>query len=345
MNPSRPRALRHRKGLVAAIMLVLASAGWGSTFVVMKAAVAHAPVPEFLAWRFLLASLLLVAVRPRALLRLGWRGWGQGLALGLILAAGYLVQTYGLESTSAALSGFLTGLQVVFTPLLAWALLHQRPGRRIWAASLVATLGLAVIALHGLSFGIGEVLTVASALLFAAQIVGVGHWARAADSYGTATVQLLVVGLVCLVTQAPSGFGLPPTAGEWGAVIVTAVAATAFAFVVQSWAQLHLPVATTSVIVTLEPVFSAVFAWGVGEPIGWSVLLGGGMVVASMLILGLDSRPERAAGTATPETDPPAVTGMAEVVALAGAGGVPAPVAAEVDGSPESRWWAACAGS
>jgi drug/metabolite transporter (DMT)-like permease len=279
--------LRARTTLVAVLLLVASSAAWGSTFVVMKTAVSRAPVPEFLAWRFLLASLLLVAMRPRALVRLGWVGWVRGVALGAVLAAGYLTQTYGLQHTSAAISGFLTGLQVVFTPLLAWALLRHRLGARPWIAALVAASGLAVITLRGLSVGAGEVLTVACAALFALQIVGIGRWVSAKDAHGLATVQLLTVGMVAALVQSPRGFALPATGSEWWAVVVTAVAATAFAFLAQSWAQIRLSATTTSLVFALEPVFAALFAWTAGEPIGWSVLLGGALVVSSIVVIGL----------------------------------------------------------
>jgi drug/metabolite transporter (DMT)-like permease len=299
--------LRTRTTLVAVVLLVACSAAWGSTFVVMKGAVSHAPVPEFLGWRFLVASFLLVAMRPGAVVRLGWRGWGRGAALGCVLAAGYLTQTYGLEHTSAAVSGFLTGLQVVFTPFLMWALLRQRPGSRTWTASLVASCGLAVITLHGLSVGIGDVLTISCAVLFALQIVGIGRWVSAKDAYGLATVQVLTVGVISVIIQSPRGVGLPATGGECSAVVVTAVAATAFAFVAQSWAQTRLSAITASLVFALEPVFAAVFAWADGEPIGWSVLLGGGLVVASIVVIGLGSDSSRVepAETLAPAGLPP----------------------------------------
>jgi drug/metabolite transporter (DMT)-like permease len=213
--------------------------------------------------------------------------------LGGVLAAGYLTQTYGLQHTSAAVSGFLTGLQVVFTPFLAWTLLRQRLGSRTWTASFVAACGLAVITLRGLSVGVGDVLTIACAVLFALQIVGVGRWVSSHDAYGLATVQLLTVGVVSLLIQAPRGVGLPGTAGEWWAVVVTALAATAFTFVAQSWAQTRLSATTASLVFALEPGFAAVFAWAAGEPIGWSVVIGGGLVVASIVVMGLGSNSGR----------------------------------------------------
>ncbi len=282
--------LRRRPRLVAVLLLLLASAIWGSTFVVVKQAISQMSVLDFLAWRFVLAGLLLAAARPRALTRLGRRGWRNGVILGLALAAGYMAQTYGLRSTPAAVSGFLTGLQVVCTPVVGWALLRSRPGARTWAAVLVATGGLALLTLRGAELGIGEMLTVVSAALFAFQLVGLEGWANAKDAYGLATVQLLTVGAVALVCAAPSGLRLPSTPDLWGAVVLTAVAATAFTFVAQSWAQSHLSATSASVVFTTEPVFAALFAWASGERMGWAVVVGGALVVVAMLVMGAKSR-------------------------------------------------------
>jgi drug/metabolite transporter (DMT)-like permease len=277
--------LRRRPRLVAVLLLLVVSAIWGSTFVVVKQAIAQTSVLDFLAWRFILAGVLLAALRPRALLRLGRRGWSHGAFLGVALAAGYMTQTFGLEHTSAAVSGFLTGLQVVFTPLIGWMLLRRQPGRRTWSAVVVATAGLAVLTLRGVPFGVGEALTVVSAGLFALQIVGLEGWASAEDAYGLAAVQLLTVGAASLLAAAPRGIGLPQTPGIWGAVVLTAIAATAFAFVVQSWAQSHLSATSAAVVFTTEPLFAALFAWVSGEHLGWALVVAGILVVLAMLVM------------------------------------------------------------
>ena len=232
-----------------------------------------------------MAGGLLTVVRPRALLRLGRRGCAQGVVLGLALAGGYVLQTFGLRYTSAAVSGFLTGLQVVFTPLLAWLLLRNRPAARAMVATVLALAGLAVMSLHGLSFGMGELLTVGAALLFAGQIVGLGFWSSAEDAYGLATVQLLTVAVCCWLATLPDGPRPPARLSDWVAIVVTAVVATAIAFVVQSWAQSQLSTTGAAVVLTMEPVFAALVAWGVGEKLGWPVVLGGGLVVVAMLVV------------------------------------------------------------
>lgn len=282
--------LRRRPKLLAVLLLLLASAIWGSTFVVVKQAIAQTSVLDFLAWRFILAGMLLAVIRPQALVRLGRRGWRQGILLGLALAAGYMTQTFGLKYTPAAVSGFLTGLQVVFTPVIAWVVLRNRPGTRTWAAVLVATAGLALLTLRAVPFGIGEVLTVVSAALFALQIVGLEEWASTDDAYGLAAVELLTIGALSLFAAAPSGLRLPPPPAIWGAVVLTAVAATAFAFVVQTWAQSHLSATSAAVVFTTEPVFAALFAWVSGEHLGLAVVAGGALVVLAMLVMGIGSR-------------------------------------------------------
>ncbi len=277
--------LRKDPKALAFVLLLAATAAWGATFVIVKGATAHNSVLGFLAWRFLVAGGLLAVIRPRALKRLGRRGWSKGAVLGLTLAGGYILQTYGLRYTSAAVSGFLTGLQVVFTPLLAWLLFRHRPAAKAWVATLLAVAGLAVMSLHGLSFGLGELLTVGAALLFAGQIVGLGFWSSAEDAYGLAAVQLLTVAACCWLATLPRGPRPPARLSDWAAIVVTAVVATAIAFVVQSWAQSQLSTTRAAVVLTMEPVFAALVAWCVGEKLGWSVVAGGGLVVVAMLVV------------------------------------------------------------
>jgi drug/metabolite transporter (DMT)-like permease len=283
-------AVRRRPRVVAVLLLLLASAIWGSTFVVVKQAISQTSVLDFLAWRFILAGLLLAAARPRALARLGRRGWLHGVLLGVVLALGYMAQTFGLRSTPAAVSGFLIGLQVVFTPVIGWTLLKHRPQGRTWAAVLVATTGLALMTLRGASFGIGEGLTIVSSAVFALQIVGLEQWASSENAYGLATVQLLTIGGLSVVAGAPGGIGLPPTRSIWAAVVLTAVAATAFAFVVQSWAQSHLSATSAAVVFATEPVFAGLFAWMSGEHLSLALLAGGALVVLAMLVMGAGSK-------------------------------------------------------
>ena len=291
--------------------LLAATLAWGGTFVVVKAAVAHCSVAGFLTWRFLIAGGVLALLRPRSLARLGRRDWAHGVILGLALAGGYLVQTLGLRYTTAAVSGFLSGLQVIFTPLLAWLLLRHVVRARVWTAASIALAGLGVMSLGGFSLGRGELLTVASAALFAVQVVGLSHWAAPGKTYGLATVQLLTVAICSSAATLPEGPRLSSRTGVWVAVLGTALVATSFAFVAQSWAQSRLPATRAALVLTVEPVFAALSAWVAGGTLGLPVIAGGGLVVVAMLWVEasaarapglLSGRPQRTTRTSAPVT-------------------------------------------
>jgi len=232
---------------------------WGSTFVVVKDAIERMPVMDFLAWRFAIAALVMAALRPRAVAALSPAARRRGVILGLALAAGYVAQTYGLERTPATVSGFITGLFVVFTPLCSGLLLRQRVDRVSWAGVGLATVGLALLSLHGLSVGTGEAITLLCAVSFALHIVGLGQWSTPGDAYGLAVVQLATVAIVSIPAAAPESLAPPPDAGVWGAVLLTSLAATAFGFFGQTWAQAHLAPARAAVVMTMEPVFAGIF--------------------------------------------------------------------------------------
>jgi drug/metabolite transporter (DMT)-like permease len=277
------------------------TAVWGTTFVVVKDAVAKMPVMDFLAWRFVIATAVMIVVRPRSLTALGRRGWWRGILLGGTLAGGYVAQTYGLRHTSAAASGFITGMFVVFTPLLGGLLLQRRVGLASWLAVALATVGLAVISLHGFDIGVGEALTLVCAFAYALQLVGLGEWSSEHDVYALAVVQLATAAVLITTISLPTvGIRPPPTPFVWGAVLGTAVLATAVAFLVQTWAQTYISATRASVVMTMEPVFAGVAAVLAGERLGWRVPAGGALVLAAMYLVEVGPRRARRADAARP---------------------------------------------
>jgi drug/metabolite transporter (DMT)-like permease len=247
----------------------------------------------FLTWRFALATLIMAVVRPRAVLSLGRRGWWRGFLLGLSLAGGYVAQTYGLRYTSAAASGFITGMFVVFTPLISGVVLRRRIPWAAWAGVALATAGLAVISLHGLHVGFGELLTLVCAFSYAVQLVGLGEWSGDHDPYALAVVQLATVAVLCTLVALPGQLRVPPDGGVWAAVVVTAVLATAVAFLVQTWAQSLMSATRAAVVMTMEPVFAGVAAVLAGEHLDWRVPVGGFLVLAAMYLVELGPRAGR----------------------------------------------------
>jgi drug/metabolite transporter (DMT)-like permease len=283
---SRARALTS-----PTLALVGVTAIWGSTFVVVKDAVEKVPVTDFLTWRFGIAALVMLVVRPRSVAALGPGGRRAGVVVGVALGVGYLAQTVGLQHTSAAVSGFITGMFVVLTPLGSALLIRSRVPSSAWAAVALATVGLALLSLHGLSVGYGELLTLGCAAAFALHIVGLGRWASSYDAFGLAVVQLLTTALLCGLVAVPGGLVVPHDASVWGALAITSLGATSLAFVVQTWAQAHLEPTRAAVIMTMEPVFSGVFAVLLaGEVLGLRTVLGAVLVLAAMLLTELGPR-------------------------------------------------------
>ena len=285
---------RRSPTLAATAALVGVTAVWGSTFVMVKDAVERMPVLDFLAVRFALATAVMMALRPAALARLGPVGRRRGAVLGVALGLAYLGQTVGLQHTSAAVSGFVTGMFVVFTPVTAGLLLRREIGRTAWAGVALATVGLAVLSLRGLALGYGELLTLAAALGFALHIVGLGEWSHrhpAGGAFGLAVAQMGTVAVLCSLAALPGGLVRPPDATAWVAVVVTAVPATALAFVVQTWAQARLSPTRAAVVMTMEPVFAGLFAVVLGgETLGVRTVVGGALVLAAMYLVELGPR-------------------------------------------------------
>ncbi|MDP9182083.1 MAG: DMT family transporter [Actinomycetota bacterium] len=264
---------------------------WGSTFVVVQDAIEQIPVTDFLTWRFGLAAVVMLALRPRSVAALGPRGRRAGTLVGLALGVGYLLQTVGLQHTSAAVSGFITGMFVVLTPLGAALLLKSSVSRSAWFAVLLATVGLGLLSLHGLSIGYGELLTLGCAAAFALHIVGLGRWAASFDSFGLAVVQLLTTAALCGAFAVPGGLALPRTAQVWWALALTALGATAVGFVVQTWAQSVMAPTRAAVIMTMEPVFAGLTAVVLAhESLGPRTLLGAFLVLSAMLLVEVGPR-------------------------------------------------------
>ena len=280
-----------RTTLLATLALLAMTACWGSTFFLIKDLLDRVPVLDFLAVRFALATVTLLLIFPRALRRVSSEARRQAVVLGLLYGLAQILQTEGLAHTPASVSGFITGMYVICTPLLAAPLLHQRIGPATWGAVLLAVAGLAVLTLSGLSLGYGEALTLVAAVLYALHIVGLGAWSTAAEAMGMTIIQLMVITVICLVVTAPDGIVLPATPADWASVLYMAVFAAGLALAGQTWAQAHLPPTRTAIIMSMEPVFAAFFAVLLGgEDLTLRMLVGGAMVFSAMLIVEIAPR-------------------------------------------------------
>lgn len=266
--------------------LLSVSASWGLAFVLMKGPIARQSVSNFLFDRFSLAVVVMVALRPTIIRHLTKDLLLRGLAAGVFLGSGYLLQTLGLERTGAAVTGFITGLYVVATPLIAAIFLKEKISRLTWACVLLATIGMGFLSLHGWSVGVGELYVLASAVAFGAHIVALSRWSSGRDAYAMTVVQLSACALLTSLFAAREGFIAPPDIEVWLVVLFTAVICTAVAFMVQTWSQAHMSATKVAVILTMEVLFAALFAvlFG-GEKLSAQVLIGGVLVIIAMYII------------------------------------------------------------
>jgi drug/metabolite transporter (DMT)-like permease len=243
--------------------LVAIAAVWGLTFVMVQDAIAELPTMAFLGYRFAAAALLVAAIFWRPLRRLDAAGWRAGLVMGAFLTAGYILQTFGLEHTSASNAGFITGMFVVLTPVLGALALRDRVGTEAWVAAAVSALGLYLLSGAGGDFELrGDGLVLLCALAFAAHILATGRGVERHDAGALVAVQLLVCGAACSAIAAAAGqLEVPRGETVWSALVVTALVASALGFFVQTFAQRHAPPARTALILASEPAFAGLFGY------------------------------------------------------------------------------------
>lgn len=270
----------------AVIALVFVAIVWGAGFVLMKDAINDQPVFDFLATRFTVATIVMISIRPQVLSSINKKTLFRGSILGVMLGLAYITQTIGLDLTTAAITGFLTGLYVVFTPILFWFVFKKKVEKKVIVGTTLALTALLFISFNGISFDPGQVWLIACALLFAGHIIGLSFWSNAKDIYPLTVIQLGAGSVVCWMGAVPDGYQPPPNAFVWGTVVFTAVFATAMAFLIQTWAQSIMDPSRVAIILTGEIVFAAAIAVAVGqEVLSLRTVIGGVLIVLAMLIV------------------------------------------------------------
>jgi drug/metabolite transporter (DMT)-like permease len=274
-------------GTRATVALAAVTVAWGTTFALTQRVVAELPVSSFLLWRFATAAIVLVAIHPRAVLRLTGPDRRRAVVAGTALAGGFALQSVGLQHTSASTSGFITGMFVVLTPLVAAALFGVRIPMRVWWAIGLAAAGIAFLSLRGWSVGLGDALTLAGALAFAVQIALLARWATRSNAYGIAVVEMAVVAVAGLaITPLDGGVHVPASAQAWAGLAFLAVVASAVAFAVQSWAQSQLSASRAAVIMTGETLWAALAGVLLADDdITARLLVGGSLLLVAMYVV------------------------------------------------------------
>jgi drug/metabolite transporter (DMT)-like permease len=269
----------------ALLVLLAVTAVWGVTFVQVKDAVAVYPLFAFLALRFAIAS---GTSKPPGVARRrapAPPGLGAGVLAGALLGSGYALQTAGLERTTVSSTGFITGMYVVLTPLLALAVLRLRVGRGAWVGVVLATAGLALLAGVHRGSPLGDLLVLAGAAVYSLQIVLMERYAPRYDAIAFTLVEMLsAFGGLLAIAVALRDLPFPHGWTVWSALLVTGIFASALAFLAQTWAQRRTTAARTAVAFSMEPVWAAFFGFTLaGDRLGTTAWLGCAAIMAGIV--------------------------------------------------------------
>jgi len=270
----------------ALLALLAVTAVWGVTFVQVKDAVELYPLFSFLALRFAIATATLAPVAAGRVRGLGRGGAVAAALLGVLLAAGYALQTAGLERTSVSSTGFVTGMYVVLTPVIAFAAFRISIRASAWAGVALATAGLALLSGIEAGSAAGDALVLAAAAVFALQIVLLERFAPRFDAIAFTACEMaaafVCLGVVALAAGAP---GVPRGWTVWGALVVTGVFASALAFLVQTWAQRRTSATRTALAFSMEPVFAAIFGFALaGDRLGGLGWVGCAVIMCGIVV-------------------------------------------------------------
>lgn len=268
-------------------ILILITMFWGGTFLAVQYAVTQSGPFFFVGLRFATAALAVALISLKTLRGLTLTELKAGLAIGVAIAMGYSLQTWGLQSIPSSKSAFITAMYVPLVPLLQWLCLRRMPGMMSCIGIVLAFIGLILLAGpedNLLALGPGEMITLVGAVAIAAEIILISAWAGKVDVKRVTVVQLATASLVAFLTMIPAGESVPPmSAGLW----MVALGLGIFSAIIQvtmNWAQRSVSPTRATVIYTGEPVWAGIFGRLAGERLPLLALLGGAFIIAGVLV-------------------------------------------------------------
>ena len=275
--------------LLPELALIAATIAYGGTFKIVQDALDHLTPAGFILLRFIVGT---IALTPFALRR-GWRRPGSdasprdfviaALGFGLVGFAGYWLQNAGLERTTTSNAAFITGLFVVFTPLVETVVTRRPPSRNVLVAVVVSAVGLFLLTGASLQLGAGDALELGCALMFGIWIFMGGTLSQRFDPVALTAAQMVVLAVCAVPVVLVTGLG-EITAGAIGAVVFTGVVCSAIAFTLQLWGQRSLEPSRAAVILLFEPVVAGFVGYLVGERLGFEGYVGAIVIFGGILI-------------------------------------------------------------
>ncbi|CAB4538658.1 unannotated protein [freshwater metagenome] len=284
--------IKMKSKLTLYIAMISIAAVWGSSFVVMKDSLERQNVFSFLSSRFILAALLMVLYKPGVFRGLTKKFIYRGIIAGILLGSGYIFQTYGLTKTTVSNTGFITGLYLVFTPLISLIILKRHVLKIQWLAVVIATIGLFFISYNGVTIGLGEILVLISAFIYGAHFVALGEWSDGKNTYALTFIQVVTVAALTSIFAFKDGFQIAPDSTVWLAILYTAFFATFIGFLIQTKAQSVMSATVASVLLATETPFAVFFGlYFHSDPLTLRIITGGSLVMLAMaLVIWSDNR-------------------------------------------------------
>lgn len=285
------------------LVLIAVTIFWGGSYAIMHVALASCGPVFFVAMRFLLAGLLTCVFFPKILRTLSRADLVAGLVIGVPVCLGQTLQTIGLQTITVSQSAFLTALYVPVVPLLQWIVMKKRPHLMAWLGLGCAFAGVLLLTCHGakgLTFSVGDVLTLCSAVAIAAEIVLIGRFAEgdlktsdvntpnvstpSVNAVNVTAIQLLTAGFLALGALPFTGDSLPSASWGWIVPTLGLAAASVAVQLAMNWAQKTISPTKATIIYAGDPVWGGVFGRLMGETLPASALLGAAFIVAGVIV-------------------------------------------------------------
>ena len=275
--------------LRADLLLLSVAIAWGVTFLMVQDAISTTPVYSFLFFRFALASLLMFFIAYKYLNFINKKTVIYGVILGVFLFSAFSTQTFGLAYTQSSIVAFITGLNVICVPFLAYFIFKEEITKNVLLGSFIAVFGLYLLTMSGtLTFEKGEFLTLICAFLFALQIIFTGKFSKEVNVFLLVLFQLITVAVLSLIfslSLEEKTFDISYNYAFFKAVIITAVFATVYAFLIQTYMQQFTTATKTAIIFAMEPVSAAIFAYlTVNELLTYTQVFGAILIVFATII-------------------------------------------------------------
>ena len=275
--------------LRADLLLLSVAIAWGVTFLMVQDAINSTPVYAFLFFRFALASILMFFIAYKFLKQTNKKTILYGVILGVFLFSAFATQTFGLLYTKSSIVAFITGLNVICVPFLGYLLFKEHISKKVFMATIVAVIGLYLLNMSGsLTIEIGEFLTLICAILFALQIIFTGKFSKEVNVFLLVLFQLITVTILSLVfslTLDNVTFDLNYDYTFFKAIIITAVFATVYAFLIQTYMQQFTTASKTAIIFAMEPVSASIYAFlAAGEVLSLVQITGAVLIILATLI-------------------------------------------------------------